>query len=319
MTAGATAAEASAAETATGRVTTVGAATTGTAAARVATARVATGRAATAGCFSNRSFTCRSFSSRNEISRSEMIRSDSNRTDRIGNDTAGAAARATGATATRVTAAGLTAAGATAAGVATAGMTGAGMTGAGATGTGTTATGATTAGAATGVFATGAVCGVTAFWGIGAVTLVADLTGCSATATEGVFVAGSDWICKSSGWFSDCSKAARAAAWAGLSAARTEMTLAPRTTHKPREILIFMKLAIFTRFCEHPRGQFSLYRLQMQGWFPPLCKRLPNRCLRCLGTSDHSALGKVHHLNPNLGECPNNVHGKKKAETKWGL
>ena|ERR1039458_2199817 len=46
------------------------------------------------------------------------------------------------------------------------------------------------------------------------------------------------------GWsslFSFCTKAARAAAWAGLSAARTEMKPAPRRTHKPKTILVFMK------------------------------------------------------------------------------
>jgi hypothetical protein len=42
------------------------------------------------------------------------------------------------------------------------------------------------------------------------------------------------------------------------------MKLAPRTTHKPKAILIFMKLSIFIRFCEHPQGQFSLLQAAKQ-------------------------------------------------------
>src|ERR1700690_2904893 len=110
--------------------------------------------------------------------------------------------------------------------------------------------------------------------------LVADLPGCSTTAAEGVVVAVNGWGCQASGWFSFCSNAARAAAWAGLSAARTEMKLVPRATHKPKEILVFMKLSIFIRLCEHPRGQFFL--LQAANQFSTPCTRLPNGGLRCL-------------------------------------
>jgi len=65
---------------------------------------------------------------------------------------------------------------------------------------------------------------------------------CSIAATDGAFVAFiSGWGSQASDWLSFCSKAARAAAWAGVSAARTEKKFAPRTRHKPKEILIFMK------------------------------------------------------------------------------
>jgi hypothetical protein len=96
-------------------------------------------------------------------------------------------------------------------------------------------------GAATGVVAAGAVCGVTAFAGTVSVTLVADWPDCTTAAPEGVFFAGDGPIC---GWlnsFNFCSKAVRAAAWAGVSFARTEMKLAPRATQKPTKVVIFMK------------------------------------------------------------------------------
>jgi hypothetical protein len=56
-----------------------------------------------------------------------------------------------------------------------------------------------------------------------------------------MFFAGDGSIC---GWVNSlnfCSKAARAAAWAGVSLAWTEMKLAPRATQKPTKVVIFMK------------------------------------------------------------------------------
>jgi len=52
--------------------------------------------------------------------------------------------------------------------------------------------------------------------------------------------AGDTGVCGRSGSFSFRSKAARAAAWAGLSAARAEMKPAPRRMHKPKTILVLM-------------------------------------------------------------------------------
>ena len=188
-----------------------------------------------AGWFSSMSFNCRSFSSRTNIIRSTINRSDKNRSDSSRNGMGGA------------TAAGLTATGSPAAGV-------------------------TAIGAATGVVATGSVCGVTAFAGTVSVTVVADVTGCFTTAWANVFVAGSDRVGRSSGRFSICSKATRAAAWAAVSAARTEIKPAPKTTHKPQAILIFMELSIFTPICEHPQGQIS----RILGGRIPQCGRGPN-------------------------------------------
>ncbi len=225
---------------ATTGVTTAGATTGETVAARALTLGTAALRIATAGCFSSRSFTCRSFISRNDMITSDINSSNSNRTDNVGNDKAGAAA---GTATTGVAATGVTTTGATAAGLTAMGATGAG---------------ATVTGAGAEVVASGTVCGVAAFSRVVPAMLVAVLPGCSTTAPVGVVVAVvSGWGSQASGWFSFCSKSARAAAWAGVSAARSEMKPAPRTMHKPRAILIFMKLSTFTRFCEHPRGQFN--------------------------------------------------------------
>jgi hypothetical protein len=73
------------------------------------------------------------------------------------------------------------------------------------------------------------------------VTLVADLPGCTTTVPEGVFVAGDGSICGLFRSFSFCSKAARVAAWAGVSPAWTEIKLAPKATHKPTKVVVFMK------------------------------------------------------------------------------
>jgi hypothetical protein len=129
-------------------------------------------------------------------------------------------------------AAGTTTAGASITGAAAAGATEAGASAAGAVDTGVTAAGAVAA---------GAVCEVTAFVGTVSVTLVADPPVCSITAPEGVPGAGGGSVC---GWpssFNFCSKAARAAAWAVVSSARTEMKLAPRATQKPNKIRVLMK------------------------------------------------------------------------------
>jgi hypothetical protein len=75
------------------------------------------------------------------------------------------------------------------------------------------------------------------------VTLVADLPGCTTTALEFVSKASGGWVCELFSSFNCCSKAARAAAWAGVSSARTAMKLTPRTTHKPTQTVVFMKCA----------------------------------------------------------------------------
>src|ERR1700690_79053 len=109
---------------------------------------------------------------------------------------------------------------------------------------------ATAAGAAAiGAVGAGAVCGVPAFSETVPVALAADLPGCSTEARDSVIAAGvSGWGSQASGWLSFCSKTTRAAAWAGLSLAWTEMELTPRTTHRPKKILIFIKLSIFQVF-----------------------------------------------------------------------
>ena len=48
-----------------------------------------------------------------------------------------------------------------------------------------------------------------------------------------------DVVLSWSSWFSACSKAARAAAWVGESAAR--MAPAPRARHKPTDMVVFIK------------------------------------------------------------------------------
>jgi hypothetical protein len=62
-----------------------------------------------------------------------------------------------------------------------------------------------------------------------------------AAASEGLAGA-AGWVCGllSSPHF--CSKAARAAAWAGVSSARRGMTLVPKATHKPNKSFFFMEL-----------------------------------------------------------------------------
>jgi hypothetical protein len=102
--------------------------------------------------------------------------------------------------------------------------------------------GATAAGAATGVVGARAVCGVTAFSATIPVTLTGDLPGCFTTALEDATSTGGGGVCALSSSFIFCNKATRAAAWAGVSAAWTEMKLAPRMMHKPKKILIFIAL-----------------------------------------------------------------------------
>ncbi len=282
---------------ATGGAISVGVATTGAAAGGVLIARAATGgapavRAATVGCFSNRSLTCRSFSSSSDIITRAINRSDNNRAERIGNDVAGDAAgiAAAGTTATDVTAAGTTAAGTAAAGV--------------------TAAGDSAADAVTEAVAAGAACGVAVFSGTVPVTMGADLPACSTVVSGvglGIFVSG--WGSQASGWLNFCSKTARAAAWAGLSAARAEMPPATRTRHRPREILFFMKLSTFISFCEHPRGQFNRLLAGNVKRFLPL--RKPRRDLCCPGTGEFSDSRESPPREPQSGECPNNVHRKK--------
>jgi hypothetical protein len=94
--------------------------------------------------------------------------------------------------------------------------------------------------------------------------------------------------CDVPGSFSFASKAARAAAWAGVSSARTETVLAPKAMHKPKKILIFIKLSIFigplragsrpTAFVTAGKAHFGLdasagfgcgtisYEIIRQGW-----------------------------------------------------
>ena len=115
-----------------------------------------------------------------------------------------------------------------------------------ATASGATAADAVMAGAAeTGVVArameTGAVfCGPVVLTEAVPATLAAGLSVVSPLATEGRFVVSvKGWGSQAFGSFNFCSKAARQAAWAALSAARTETKPVPRTTHKPKVILFF--------------------------------------------------------------------------------
>jgi len=100
--------------------------------------------------------------------------------------------------------------------------------------------GATAAGAATGVIGAGVVCEVTAFSASVPVTLAADLPGCLTTALEDATSTGGG-VCALSSSFIFCNKAARVAAWAGVSPAWTEIKLAPKATHKPTKVVVFMK------------------------------------------------------------------------------
>ena len=91
-------------------------------------------------------------------------------------------------------------------------------------------------GAVGGVAAGGATVGITAgatgFGGVAFVLTVANSAGGSIEYKEAVFDGGGVWD-----WFKSISiftSAARAAACAGLSSARTERQLAIQTTHKPR-------------------------------------------------------------------------------------
>jgi hypothetical protein len=95
--------------------------------------------------------------------------------------------------------------------------------------------------------------------------LVADLPGGTTTALEFVSDASGGWVCELTGSFNCCSKAARAAAWAGASSARTAMKLAPRPTHKPTQIIVFMKCAFEVERKEitHPRASGKAKRLRL--------------------------------------------------------
>jgi hypothetical protein len=110
---------------------------------------------------------------------------------------------------------------------------------AGAALTGTTVAGTLVAGAATGIVFAGVVRGAAAVAEAAWVALVVDCAGFAATATE--FVSAGDRAC---GWSSSdifCFKAARAAAWSGVSSALTERQLATKAAHKTTRILAFMK------------------------------------------------------------------------------
>jgi hypothetical protein len=91
--------------------------------------------------------------------------------------------------------------------------------------------------------------------------LVADLPGGTTTALEFVSDANGGWV----GSFNCCSKAALAAAWARVSSARTAMKLAPRPTHKPTQIIVFMKCAFEVERKEitHPRASGKAKRLRL--------------------------------------------------------
>ena len=136
------------------------------------------------------------------------------------------------------------AAGAVSAGVAMAGAASAGAldgvatTGAATTGAGVTGAGATGFGVAAGfaggtvldlAVAAGAVCGVAAL-----VTLVADLPGAAAGLSKA---------------FNFCSKAARAAAWTGVSSARTEMRLAQKAAAQTAGNNFMICIPFFTPIC----------------------------------------------------------------------
>ena len=120
---------------------------------------------------------------------------------------------------------------------------------------------------AVGAMAAEATIGVAGGWTTGEVIaivetvpvrLAADLTEGCATVTEDAVTAVNGWGSQAFGWLNFCSKAIRATAWAGLSAARMEMQPAPRTTHKAR-ILIFAKSSPFNRSGEHSQDRFNLW------------------------------------------------------------
>ena len=109
--------------------------------------------------------------------------------------------------------AGLVSAGGGVAGVVSVGMVAAGgLCGSGATGAAGIGVGSGVVASVAGVVAAGAVGVVTVFAGTVLVTLVADLSGCTTTAPEGVTRTGGAWVCVWSNSFSFCSKASRAAA-----------------------------------------------------------------------------------------------------------
>jgi hypothetical protein len=124
-----------------------------------------------------------------------------------------------------------------------------------ATGVSTPGAGASVGAAAAGTASVEAAAGVAGGTEAAAVTLVVEEVGCAA-AVELVSVGG--WAC---GWSSSYifnSNAARAAAWSGVSvSARAEINPAPNTTNKAKKILFFINLSIFSRPCEHVRGQFA--------------------------------------------------------------
>jgi hypothetical protein len=109
--------------------------------------------------------------------------------------------------------AGLVSAGGGVAGVVCVGIVAAGgLCGSGATGAGGSGVGSGVVASVAGVVAAGAVGEVTVFAGTVLVTLVADLSGCTTTAPEGVTRTGGAWVCVWFNSFSFCSKAPRAAA-----------------------------------------------------------------------------------------------------------
>ena len=127
--------------------------------------------------------------------------------------------------------AGLVSAGGGVAGVVSVGIVAAGgLCGSGATGAAGRGVGSGVVASVAGVVAAGAVGEVTVFAGTVLVILVADLSGCTTTAPEGVTRTGGAWVCVWSNSFIFCSKAARAAAWTGVSSAWTEIKLAQMTT-----------------------------------------------------------------------------------------
>jgi hypothetical protein len=123
-------------------------------------------------------------------------------------------------------------------------------------------------------------------------------------ASEGMPDIGGGGVCGLSGLFSFCSKAARSAAWAGVSSARTEKKLAPRATHKPKKILIFMKLSIFIallRASPRPINSLSLAAKQFFSSVQTAAWDVREPVEILLSE-------KVRRLNLNIGECPNNIH-----------
>jgi len=166
--------------------------------------------ATTAGCLSSSSFIARSFSSIIEtatMARNNSARNTSRMAREVSFDAAAADVSITGA--------------------ATRGRSTAGAAGAGAVDT--TGTGFTD----TGTIATVVAAGATLF--------VMDFPAGSTRAMDDELVAGGDWKGGSSGRLSFCINAARAAAWAGLSAAPKEAGPEAKMRQRLRAILIFMK------------------------------------------------------------------------------